>query len=268
MSARWSIIKGVACAAVAFGPLCFPAASAQQRDTVFIDRPQQRDTVFIDNPQQRDTLFIVRHDTVWTTPAPGAVAESAAEESRYDRRAHRYRRRWEVLIPTHTKLQYAGNMGLLSVGTGWDYGRRNRWETDIFLGVLPKYDSKRTKLTFTVKQNFMPWNVPVGRSRFSVEPLACGLYLNTVFGDEFWVHEPERYPKGYYGFSSKVRINLFLGQRVTYDIDPRRRFTAKAVTFFYEVSTSDLYIVSAFTNRYLRPKDFLCLSFGVKLQLL
>ncbi|KAB5317756.1 hypothetical protein F9940_20210, partial [Bacteroides stercoris] len=94
------------------------------------------------------------------------------------------------------------------------------------------------------------------------------MYFNTVFGDEFWVNEPDRYPKGYYGFSSKVRIHAFLGQRITYDIDPRRRFTAKAITLFYEISTCDLYIVSAFTNKYLKPKDYLSLSFGVKLQLL
>ena len=37
---------------------------------------------------------------------------------------------------------------------------------------------------------------------------------------------------------------------------------------FYEISTCDLYIVSAFTNKYLKPKDYLSLSFGVKLQLL
>ena len=76
-------------------------------------------------------------------------------------------------------------MGLLSFGTGWDYGRRNQWETDVFFGVLPKYDSKRTKLTFTVKQNYL-LDLQIKQSRFSVEPLACGMYLNTVFGDEFW----------------------------------------------------------------------------------
>ena len=156
----------------------------------------------------------------------------------------------------------------LSLGTGWDYGKRNQWETDVFLGVLPKYQSDCTKLTFTLKQNYIPWSLQIKESRFSAEPLTCGMYFNTVFGDEFWVNEPDRYPKGYYGFSSKVRIHAFLGQRITYDIDPRRRFTAKAITLFYEISTCDLYIVSAFTNKYLKPKDYLSLSFGVKLQLL
>ena len=90
--------------------------------------------------------------------------------------------------------------------------------------------------------------------------------MNTVFGNQFWVSEPERYPKGYYGFSSKVRIHVFLGQRLTYDIDPNRRFLAKSVTFFYEISTCDLYLISAVTNSYLRPRDYLSLSFGLKFQ--
>ena len=94
------------------------------------------------------------------------------------------------------------------------------------------------------------------------------MYFNNELGDAYWVTEPVRYPSGNNGFSSKVRIHAFLGQRITYDIDPRRRFTAKAITLFYEISTCDLYIVSAFTNKYLKPKDYLSLSFGVKLQLL
>lgn len=217
--------------------------------------------------QEKDTIVVVKHDTIWVRNYPKTVKESQVQSNRYDHRVHRYRKRWEELIPTHTKIQFAGNMGLISVGTGWDYGKRNQWETDVFFGILPKYQSKRTKLTFTLKQNYMPWSIDLGK-QFSVEPLSCGMYLNTVFGDEFWVHEPERYPEGYYGFSSKVRIHVFLGQRITYDIDSKRRFTAKEITFFYELSTSDLYVISAFNNKYLKPKDYLSLSFGIKLQLL
>ncbi|MBQ8223915.1 MAG: hypothetical protein IJZ86_00930 [Bacteroides sp.] len=230
MSAKWSIIKKGVLALLLLFPLCHTALAEDERK-----------------------------DTVYTSQVKGNA---------YDRRIHRYRKKWEALIPTHMKLQYAGNMGLISVGTGWDYGKRNQWETDLLFGILPKYQSDCTKVTFTIKQNYIPWSLQLRESRFSVEPLSCGLYLNTVFGDEFWVREPERYPKGYYGFSSKVRINLFLGQRITFDIDPQRRFFAKALTLFYEVSTSDLYLVSAFTNSYLKPKDYLSLSFGIKLQML
>ena len=200
--------------------------------------------------------------------SPGSFAQqdSIVKPNKYDKRIHRYRGHWEKLIPTHTKVQFAGNMGLLSFGTGWDYGKKNQWETDVFLGFIPKYDSKRTKVTMTLKQNYMPWSLNLGRG-FSTEPLTFGIYFNTVFGNEFWVHEPDRYPKGYYGFSSKIRSHIFLGQRLTYDIDPQRRYTAKSITFFYELSTCDLYLISAATNSYLRPRDYLSLSFGLKLQL-
>lgn len=225
----------------------------------------------IRNSVQTDTVYIVKHDTVWlpsrSFPAPDTPYVAEVRPNRYDRRLHRYRRHWASLIPTHSKIQFAGNMGLVSVGTGWDYGKRNQWETDLFLGFLPKYDSDKAKVTFTVKQNYIPWSFQIGESPVSVEPLTCGLYFNTVFGEEFWVNEPDRYPKGYYGFSSKVRTHIFLGQRVTLQVPPQFRVMAKQITFFYELSTCDLYLVSAFTNSYLKPKDYLCLSFGLKFQL-
>lgn len=222
---------------------------------------------------QEDTLIqnYIPVDPILVGCATGTEAESPivselpAMPSSYDRRVHRFRKSWQSIIPTHSKIQFAGNMGLLSFGTGWDYGKHNQWETDLLLGFIPKYSSKKTKITMTLKQNYMPWSIDLGKN-FSTEPLACGLYLNTVFGDQFWVKEPERYPRGYYGFSSKIRIHVYLGQRLTYDIDSRHRFLAKSVTFFYEISTCDLYLVSAATNSYLRPKDYLSLSFGLKFQ--
>lgn len=214
-----------------------------------------------------DTITILEHDTIWLSTDKGHINKNEESHSRYDRRIHRYRKHWEALIPTHTKLQFAGNMGLLSIGTGWDYGKRNQWETDILFGFLPKYESKRAKITFTLKQNYIPWSLTVKNGPWAIEPLACGLYFNTVFGEEFWVHEPDRYPKGYYGFSSKIRTHAFLGQRVTWDIPPHLRIGARGITWFYELSTSDLYLISAITNKYLKPKDYLSLSFGMKLQL-
>lgn len=110
--------------------------------------------------------------------------------TRYERNTLRRVQRWSRLIPSYTKLQFAGGMGLLSVGTGWEYGKNRQWETDLLLGIIPKHSSKRTKVTFTLKQNFTPWRVPL-RGRFSLEPLSAGLYLNIVLGGEFWMKNPD-----------------------------------------------------------------------------
>lgn len=184
----------------------------------------------------------------------------------YDRRIEKYQNQWIKLIPTHTKIQYAGGMGLFSLGAGWDYGKNNQWETDVFLGFLPRYSTQDNKVTFTLKQNFIPWKVDLGND-FLLEPMACGLYVNTIFNGDFWVSEPDKYPNDYYSFSTKMRFNIYIGQRIGYKIPPSKRFFAKSISLFYELSTNDLYMVSAFTNTYLKPSDYLRLSFGVKFQL-
>ncbi len=191
---------------------------------------------------------------------------TALSQNGYEKRVEKYQNQWNRLIPTHTKIQYAGGMGLLSFGAGWDYGKNNQWETDVLFGFLPKYSTSKTKITFTLKQNFIPWNKYLGKN-FSIDPLACGLYINTIFDGDFWVSEPDKYPNDYYSFSTKMRFNIYVGQRITYRIPENKRFFAKSITAFYELSTNDLYMVSAFTNKYLKPDDYLRLSFGLKFQL-
>ncbi len=186
----------------------------------------------------------------------------ATEGERYERRVRSYQRAWNRIIPTYTKLQYAGGMGLLNFGVGWDYGRKSQWETELFLGFIPKYSSDEVKATFTLKQNYIPWHKPLNRT-VHIDPLTCGLYLNTIFNDEFWTQEPDRYPKGYYGFSTRVRINLAVGQRIRFHIPQKKRRYHKSVSLYYEVSTCDFYLISVITN-HLKPSDFLRLSFGLK----
>jgi len=194
------------------------------------------------------------------------LSTSIVAQSKYEKRVVSYKSQWNKLVPRYTKIQYAGGMGLISIGTGWNYGKNKQWETDILFGYLPRYSTKKSKITFTLKQNFIPWSKRLNKN-FSLEPLATGLYVNTIFDGEFWVNEPDKYPNGYYSFSTKMRFNIYLGQRITFHIPSEKRFFTKSITAFYEISSNDLYIVSAFTNSYLKPTDYLRLSFGLKMQL-
>lgn len=183
----------------------------------------------------------------------------------YQVRLEKYQKKWDNLIPMHTVFQYAGGMGLMSVGAGWSYGKEKQWETDIMLGVIPKYVSDKWKITMTIKQNYIPWRISV-KKNMEIEPFECGIYFNTVFSDEFWTKEPDRYPDGYYGFSTRIRSHVFVGQRLRLLIPEKYRRLAKRVTLFYEISSCDLYIASAFTN-HLNLDDYLRLSFGLKFQI-
>ena len=74
----------------------------------------------------------------------------------------------------------------------------------------PATHPKHFKMTMTLKQNYIPWSIWLGKD-FSLEPLTTGIYFNTVFSDDFWTSEPERYPRGYYGFSTRIRTHIFSG---------------------------------------------------------
>lgn len=89
-------------------------------------------------------------------------------EDRYTRRLQRYERFWQKMTPRYTKVQFAGSMGLLSFGTGWNYGR-DHWETDVLLGFVPKYTTGHAKVTLTLKQNYIPWHIPLNE-KFTIEP--------------------------------------------------------------------------------------------------
>ena len=105
----------------------------------------KRDTI-INNYKDNSLHFIIKDDSIITFRTGESsftiikadsvlpATPKRTKHTRYDNRVHRFRRNWERIIPTHSKIQYAGNMGLLSFGTGWDYGKRNQWETDVLLG--------------------------------------------------------------------------------------------------------------------------------------
>ena len=167
------------------------------------------------------------------------------------------------LIPTHAKLQYGGGIGVASIGVGWDYGKRNQWESDILIGYLPESYSDVDRFTFTLRQNYTPWNIEM-TDHIAYEPLSCGIYCNTISGNKFWFQEPSKYGGRYYKFTSRVRLHAFVGQRVNFMSEKQRKL--QGVSLYYELSLCDLNVIAKITNSKLKMSDILFFSFGLKLQ--
>lgn len=225
---------------------------------------------------EREGEMEMEMDGEMDMPGKRATADSLERErkreerferraERFDRRRERYVRGWARLIPQYEVVQFAGSIGAVSLGVGWDYGRREQWETEFLLGYIPPASGERGKVTATLRENVVPWRLAVGE-RWRVSPLSVGLGMNTVISDEFWFEEPEKYPRPYYKFSTRLRFMLSVGQRVAFHPDRDQPF--RRVELYYELSTCDLYVISAFTNRYLKAGDILSLSVGLKLHFL
>lgn len=185
----------------------------------------------------------------------------------YEYRVNAYNRFWRGLIPNQTRFQYAGNVGMFNLGLGWHYGgpERHRWETDFMFGFILKHNNPKNYLTFTLRQSYVPFRIPLFW-HFSYEPLATGLMLNFISGEEFWVREPSKYPHRYYGFPTAVRTHVFTGQRIRWEIPKAKRKYVKAISFCYDVSACDLDIASYATNRFVPLRDVLSLSLSIKVE--
>ena len=206
-------------------------------------------------------------------PAVNAQVDSTTANKmsfmrRYDNRHKDFQKGWRKLIPQQAIVQMYGDIGLLSLGAAWDYGKREQWETSALVGYVPKYNADQAHATLTLKQTYIPWSFTFYKN-LAFEPLSAGAFLNLIFGDGFWIKEPDTYPyAGYYGFMSRLRINIFLGEQLTFTLPKEKNFFAKNLSLYYEISTYDLMLISRVTNSSLRPRQFLRLGFGVKVKML
>ena len=78
---------------------------------------------------------IIRVGIVAMFMSMATIVLGMTDDDREQRRAERHQRKlqqyksgWNRLIPKYQNVQYAGSMGLLSLGVGWDYGRKKQWE--------------------------------------------------------------------------------------------------------------------------------------------
>lgn len=207
----------------------------------------------------------------WCRPLAlsGQDVESRPDSActRYEKMMTRRMEAWRRLIPDHYKWQFAGSIGVVSLGTGWTYGKKQQWETDLFLGFLPKFESDRHKVVFTVKQSYVPWRLRVKESPWVVQPLSCSFFLSSVLNEKFWTREPDRYPKGYYGFSTRIRANLSLGQRIMFDIPDVSDWLVQEVSLYYELGACDTDFCTFFGDRTIKFKDILSLAIGLKVHI-
>ena len=171
-----------------------------------------------------------------------AVEVDSTAVKRFDKRVRWHYDGWERLKPKTVTLQYA----------------------ELLVGFLPRHYGNEFRLTFTLKESFEPWSIRCC-PWLAVEPLTCGAYVTTITGEEFWgSREPKRYPTHYYNFASRLRLNVFLGQQVSFYT---RNDVLRQVSAYYELSTNEIYLLSRATNSYLRPRDYLRLSFGIRMQI-
>lgn len=168
-------------------------------------------------------------------------------------------------VPSNYMTQFAGSIGLVSAGFGWDYGKKKRWSTDFLIGYVPKYSSERSKVTFTIRQSYTPWEIKIYEG-INFHPLRTGLFVSTTAGRQFWFSSPDKYPTDYYTFSTKIRFNILFGQDFDFKVPSSTSYFDR-IKFYYDFHTSDFNLISRVQNNHLKNKMYFGLALGLKMHI-
>ncbi|WP_210462705.1 hypothetical protein [Rufibacter roseolus] len=168
------------------------------------------------------------------------------------------------LSPFYLKTQFAGDIGLVSVGVGRQSLNR-KLETDVSFGYLPKKVGGDHLLTIAVKSSWLATK-PIKIEKVDWYPVTTGMQLSYTFGDEYFASERflSRYPNSYYRFSTALHLYFFVGGQVNLTrVEKLNRFSG-----YYEMGTMGEYLISYVQNpRYLNPAKIFHLALGAKMRL-
>jgi hypothetical protein len=163
-------------------------------------------------------------------------------------------------LPDYVKLQFAGGIGLLSIGVGYSFFKE-KLEVSYFYGYVPKAvsidDLHSVSLQLTAK--FFRFKA---NKNIEIVPLNVGWFIHHTFGNEYWITLPSHYPAEYYWWSPGRNSGIFLGGEIKTKLLSNKT-PASGTAFYARVGSRGLYLTSKFGNSAIPFRDIIEFGFGV-----
>lgn len=165
------------------------------------------------------------------------------------------------LYPDQFKAQFAGNIGVVSAGFGYQtFG--GKIMSDLMVGYAPKFITNAEIVTIVQKNTFQGRNFKKNKLQ-RIYPIA-GFSINIETGRNSFLKLPDRYPEGYYG-TNAITYSIFSG--LTYQGKVNNKAFVRQLEYYCEVGTLATYVYYNYMRKeYLNP-DILSLALGVNIKL-
>jgi hypothetical protein len=155
------------------------------------------------------------------------------------------------ILPHHAKLQYAGSIGFLSAGVGYEFAKK-KLQADVYYGYVPESIGGINIHSVTGKLTWLP--LAVERNNFTFNLLTAGVLANYAFGKQY---DFSREAFDYYGFPTAAHIGLFVGGGLT----------RNKLGLYYELGSTDRDIVSFVNNtKGIRFHEIINIGIGARLK--
>jgi hypothetical protein len=177
---------------------------------------------------------------------------------------HSYAQRsfWQQVRPDEATLQYAGSIGFLSAGAGYDLFNEKA-ALSLHVGYVPESLGGELAI-LSAKFHYKPWKIKI-KDKFVIYPFNPVFFPSYTLGKNFDLKfEKPQYREGYYFWSSALRLHLGASAEVKIMQMPGAKL--KSFSIFAETNTNDLYALSWFKNRTSSPLyGIFRLGYGVKI---
>jgi len=151
--------------------------------------------------------------------------------------------------PDQVNLQYAGSIGFISGGIGYNLFNEKA-ALSFHYGYVPKSKGGWMSI-FTAKFEYKPFCINV-KDKLIIHPINPVFFPSYTSGDNFdYQFSTTKYREGYYFWSSALRLHLGAGTEVKILTNKNAAF--KSVSVYAEANTNDLYAISWFENRTSTP---------------
>lgn len=140
------------------------------------------------------------------------------------------------ITPDHLKLQYAGSIGFISVGAGYEWAKK-KIHGDLYYGYVPAAVGGVDIHSVTGKFTWRPFSKTLDND-VQLDLLTTGMLLNYAFGRRYHLFSRTKYSFVYYGFPTAAHINFFVGGGIS----------KKRTGLYYELGITDRDLVSYANN--------------------
>lgn len=173
----------------------------------------------------------------------------------------------KFLIPDEAIVQYAGSIGYLSAGAGYEIFGNKRGNLSFHYGYVP--ESKGGELHIaTVKLAYKPWQIHL-KEWGKLYPFNPGFFASYTFHKDLSLFFPSgQYPGDYYYWSEAIRPHLSFSSEL--EVKPPkalRNSGVRAMGFYIEANTNDFYLINYLQNMSaLRLDDIFQLGIGLRVK--
>ena len=174
---------------------------------------------------------------------------------------------FKFLIPDDAIVQFAGSIGYVSAGAGYEVFKNKRGVIDIHYGYVPASKGGELHIV-TAKFAYKPFEIKL-KEWGKLYPFNPGIFFSYTFHKDLpFKFSSGKYPAGYYYWSSALRPHLSVSNEIEFQTDHIwRNSPFKKISIYSEFNSVDYYLVNYFQNlKAVSLTDIFHLGIGIRLK--